>query len=907
VALDVDENGRLFVAEFPEYNAFANKQPQGRGRIVLLEDTQGTGRYDRRTVYADNVDYAVALGCWDGGVYVGAPPDLLYLKDSRGDGHADIHRVVYTGFGKDQAGEGMINSFRWGLDNRYHISTSLDGGELRPGNKPDAKPLSVRGSNLLLDPRKDALELTSGGGQFGMSLDDWGRTFICDNSNPYGTMMYDSRYLARNPHLEAVAPAVSIAPRARSIALHRVSVAEPWRALKYRQRGEPEGPDYFTGGSGITVYRGDAYPAEFRGNLFVGDVAYNLVHRARVQPNGVGVTAVPLNQNGEFLASRDNWVRPVNFLNAPDGCLWFVDMYRELIEGAAFVPPEILKHLDVGSGLDRGRIYRIAPNGFKGRPAPRLGEASTAELVALLEHANAWHREAASRLLYQRQDLKAIPLLEDLAAVSPSALARAHALHALDGLRALALRQVLNGLNDPAPRVREHSVKLAEKFVFEPAIRSRLEAMTGDPDAMVRYQLAFSLGALPGSTPASALARLARRDGGDSWMRLAILSSSSGCAGDLFRLLLADVGQGRQLLAALAAQVGAANQAADLAVVVQQMAGLIERDKALAGHLVLQLVSKQPGVARGFTEPAGRKMAALLASLIAQAKETAGDDTKPIADRVAAVHVLASAVLEDVKSLLTTLLESRQPPQVQVAAIETLARSSEPGVAGVLLEAWKGFSPSVRATATETLLSRPVWVKAFLDAVEKNQVERADIDPARLELLKQHPDRQLKERAVRLFAGTGLARRSEVVAAYQKALHIAGDAGRGKMVFKQNCSACHQLEGVGQAVGADLKAIRTRGMAAVLLNTLDPNREVLPKYLVYVLDTTNGRTVTGMISSETAASVTLRRADGMEVTVPRRQIAQLRSTGLSYMPEGLEKQIDVAAMADLLAYLNSVK
>ena len=164
----------------------------------------------------------------------------------------------------------------------------------------------------------------------------------------------------------------------------------------------------------------------------------------------------------------------------------------------------------------------------------------------------------------------------------------------------------------------------------------------------------------------------------------------------------------------------------------------------------------------------------------------------------------------------------------------------------------------------------------------------------------------MRARAGRLFAAPQ-ARRQDVVAAYQKALQLKGDPGRGKEVFKAQCSTCHRLEGVGQQVGADLAAIRDRGLDAVLLNILDPNREVMPQFLSYVLVTTTGRVLTGMIAAETANSLTIRQPDGREETVLRIHIDELRSTGLSYMPEGLEKQIDVPAMADLLAYLNSIK
>src|SRR5205823_965882 len=136
-------------------------------------DTDGDGVYDKSTLFADNVPTAVAVTCWNGGVYVGSPPDLLYLKDTDGDGKADVRRVVFTGFGLDRNGESMLNSFRWGLDNRIHVATNGAGGDVRRADDPKARPVSVRRQGFLLDPRSETFTLTGGGGQHGMSMDDW--------------------------------------------------------------------------------------------------------------------------------------------------------------------------------------------------------------------------------------------------------------------------------------------------------------------------------------------------------------------------------------------------------------------------------------------------------------------------------------------------------------------------------------------------------------------------------------------------------------------------------------------------------------------------------------------------------------------------------------------------------------
>ena len=930
VAVDFDEDGRLYVAEFPEYNQYAEANSQGgggrpgpsaRGCLRMLEATDGDGVFDKSTLFAGDVPVATAVACWDGGVYVGSPPDLLYLKDTDGDGKADVRRVVLTGFGTDKAGEGMINSFRWGLDNRFHVSTSLDGGSVRRGDQPGAKPVAVRGHVLLLDPRTETFELTGGGGQHGMSLDDWGRTYVCGNSDPFHLVMYDSRYIARNPYLKAPAAAVNIAPAGKYTKLHRLSPVEPWRVLRTRLRsqglvpgsdegGAPSG--FFTGGTGVTVYRGDAFPAEYHGNLFVGDVSNNVIHRAIPEPQGVLVMARSAEADREFLASRDCFFRPVQMANAPDGCLWVVDMCRELIEGAAFLPPQILQHMDVARGIDRGRIWRIAPEGHR-RRVPKLGRATTPELVALLEHPDGWHRDTASRLLYQRQDRSAVGSLRRLAAGSQRPIGRAHALSALAGLGALEPADVLAALADPEPRLRAHALRLAEPFGRDRvSIQQRLAEMVDDPDPMVRYQLAFSLGALPGPKAAPALAALAKRDGADRWMRVALLSSVTGCTGTVFQRLAGDAGfrdsaYGRAFLTDLVGQTGAPDRPADLRAILEALDGPLAGHQAFCRALVRALLEANSAASRPqLAGVAGGRVRAILDGLLAESRATAVDEQKSAGARAAAVGSLRFAPLSDVQAILTDLLAPRHPLAVQTAAIETLSRFDDAQVPAILLRAWRELSPKLRARAAETLFTRPTWVNAFLDAVESGTVGRADVEPARLELLKSYPDPRVRARAARLFAAAQ-PRRQDVVAAYQKALQLKGDPRRGKEVFKAQCSTCHRLEGVGQQVGADLSAIRDRGLDAVLLNILDPNREVMPQFLSYVLVTTSGRVLTGMIAVETANSLTIRQPDGHEETVLRNQVEELRSTGLSYMPEGVEQQIDVPAMADLLSYLNSVK
>jgi putative membrane-bound dehydrogenase-like protein len=922
VAIDFDEHGRMYVVELPEYNGYAVAGFKAKGSIRLLEDTDRDGTYDKATMFAEGLDYPTAVGCWDGGVFVGAAPDLLYLKDTDGDGKSDEQKVIFTGFGKDKAGEAHLNSFRWGFDNRIHFSTNLSGGDIRTPDQKEGR--SVRGRGMIFDPRDPTdFELTSGGGQHGLSMDDWGRKFVCSNSVPAQTLMYDDRYLARNPLVQPPAAAVDIAPGGKHTRLFRISPEEPWRALrtKLRSTGRFRGSDeggkpfgFFTGATGITIYRGDAWPVEYRGNLLVGDVANNLIYRATLDPKGVGLVANRADEGQEFLASRDIWFRPVQLANAPDGTLFVMDIYRELIEGAAFLPPEFVKYIDPVSGNDLGRIYRLAPKGFE--PATvntNLADLSTTQLVLLLEHPNGWHRDTASRLLYQKQDRSAVSALIELAQNSKSAVGRMTALHTLHGLNSLEATYLGPALSDADPRVIIQALRLSESFPRSPTLLALMEELVDHSNAEVRYQLAYTLGAMKPRDRVRLLTSLARSNFEDTWFRVALQTSLFDGADAVFDALVQDKGflatkNGHAFLLLLAEQIGTKGRKDELAVMMQTLQRLPDTDQAFAQRLVEVLVARQKGEARAaILAAADGKAGEILAGMLRDAEDLASNFEGPLEARVQAIHSLRLASFGDVSELLTGLLDLNQPSSVQSAVLKTLGAYQDKRVATVVLRGWRGYSPSVRAEATETLLSRAVWVAAFLDAVESGTVKQSDLDPARIVLLKRHPDKDIAKRASHLFESNVLNERRKVVDAYQGALTLDANTTRGKQIFKKTCSACHRLEDVGTQVGADLTAIRNRGMAAVLLNVLDPNREVKPQFHTYVANTEDGRVIAGMIQTETANSLTIRRVDGTTVVLQRSEVEDLQSTGLSFMPEGLEKQITLQQMADLLSYLDSIR
>jgi putative membrane-bound dehydrogenase-like protein len=915
IAIDFDEDGRMYAVEYAEYNAYAATRPHGHGAIRRLEDRDGDGRYDHSTPFAENVPWASGVCCYDGGVYVTATPDLLYLKDTDGDGKADIRERVLTGFARDPSGEALANGLHWGLDHRIHLSASSAGGLIRRADRPDDKPVSARNLGVALDPRTREWALTGGGGEYGVAFDDWGRKLVCEASNPIQQVMYDSRYVARNPAVLAPFGSLSITPDGKYTQLFRISPIERWRIAREQMRQRQLGggsreqgivSNIFTSGTGITVYRGDAFPAAYQGNVFVGEVANNLVYQARLEPNGVPFKATRVHERVEFLASKEVWFRPVFLAGGPDGCLYVVDMYRELIEGATFMPDELVKQLDPSAGVDRGRVYRVAPEDFKRPKAPRLSRASTAELVAMLASPDGWHRDTASRLLYERRDRAAIAPLRNLAASASSARARLHALYSLAAHGALTPAEVVRALHDPQPELRENAAILAERFAGDDDVLKAMASLCDDPEVRVRCQAAYSLGYFPQPRATKLLVRLAERDGTDPWVGLGILCSSAGRAGALFAAL-AEQSSGRAsagigaILGRLTEQIVAAKQAEDIARVIDVVNGLPATDNDVGSMVIARLMaSPSAGTA---APPLSGRSALLWRQVVAVAKRTASDEKATERNRVAAVATLALTPLGEARETFQQLLEPRQSEAVQLAVVKHLARYREPEVAELLLGLWPSLSPRVRSSAVEILLSRASWATAMLEAVLGQRLARAEIDGERRQRLQLFPDAGVRQLAQRILTDEPTSMPAEVVARYRDALHLAGDVARGRETFRKNCSSCHELEGFGKRLGADLHAVGDRGADAVLLNILDPNREVKPNYLVYIVSTADGQILTGLVSGETPTSLAITQADGTSKTVLRSEIEEMRNTGRSFMPQGLEKEISVPEMADLLAYL----
>ncbi len=492
-----DADGRLYVVEMRGY-PFPEESPSGN--VIRLEDRDHDGRFESRSVFLAGLSWPTGIVPYKDGVFVAVAPEILYAQDTDGDGAADLKKVMFSGFGTENV-QGLLNGLLWGPDGWIYGVTSSNVGTIVNRSRPEAAPVSVRGRDFRFKADGSAFEAVSGGGQFGHAFDDWGHRFTCNNSNHVRQIVLPSHYLERNPALIPPAVVLDIAAEGPAAPVYRISPPEPWRVVRTRQRAadpvlsrrlpptELFATGFFTSATGITIYRGSSYPAEYRGNVFVGDVGGNLVHRKDLRALGATFIASRADANVEFLASTDNWFRPVNFANTPSGTLLILDMYRETIEHPSSIPEPIKRHLDLTSGKDRGRLYELCYSGALARRRPNLGNAPSALLVKHLADPDAWWRETAQRLLFERQDRSQVGMLRAMVSDRDSALGRLHALWTLELLGALDAEAIALGLADPEPRIREQAIRLAEpRLKHEPAL---LRAPAG------RYERPRSHGPIP--------------------------------------------------------------------------------------------------------------------------------------------------------------------------------------------------------------------------------------------------------------------------------------------------------------------------------------------------------------------------------------------------------------------------
>lgn len=900
IAFDWGTDGELWVVEMADY-------PDGDGgRIVRLTDKDGDGRYDRREVFLDGVALVNGVMAWRKGVLVSASPEVFYAEDTDGDGRCDSRTTLFSGFSRSNP-QHLMNGFVWGLDGWVHAGG--EEGQVAIAFGDEGKSVTLRG-DFRFDPDRLAIESESGRTQFGRARNDFDDWFGSTNSDPGFQVTLPERYLVRNPHLAAPSPQqpVSETPGATSVYPSSPTL-ERFNDLNKAGR--------FTSACGFSIYRDDLLGEAYRGNSFVAEPVHNLVHREVVARNGTRWISrrAESEASSEFFRSSDPWSRPAMTRTGPDGAIWIADMYRAVIEHPEWIPDEREAQLELHAGNDRGRIYRVVPADRPLRSIPRTKEMSVEELVREMGSSNGTARDMAQMALMWRGDDVARPGLERLAAEAERPAVRVQALSALSSLNVLSDEAIRNAMLDGDAEVRRFAVRVAEARLHESTeVRAALASLCDDPSERVRMQVAFSLGEMPSGSGGDSLASIAVRDGADPEFRAAVFSSATDDLGGFVESLTARIADVplEVSIEALTLATATADETAtkrllavllapteDAALRLRQVQTLVELDRALR--------RRSSSLVR-FRESADEALRDVLAGVdaIAEfARGRAADPEAPISERTTSVSLLATLGGSEETQRLESLLAPDVPSELQSAAIDALLLSSPNKASERIFAAWKDLAPASQATAIERLVAVRAGRKSLLQAIASSKLPAAAIDAARRQSLLADDDDEIRELAASALGGPSDEERGRVLERYRPALEMSADAARGAGLFDRQCASCHRLRERGHDVGPDLAALSDRSPEAMLIAILDPNRAVEKKFMGYIAVGSDGRTHQGLLASQAGESVELLAADGKRTKLLASELETLKSSDLSLMPAGFEKDLTPQDLADLIAYLRS--
>ncbi len=966
-----DEDGRLLVSELHGYNLEGHLDvqelnrsgvldravrripaaPEARraaerdtfGRVKLLEDTDGDGRMDRASLWADRLPPCYGLLAVRGGVVVACAPDIVFLADRDGDGEAEVRETLFTGFGRGALERG-INTPRPGLDNWIWFGRG-HGGEIT-GARLDA-PVPIGNTDFRIRGDGTAIEPVTGGtGTFGITFTDFGDRFLITGGNhAYFATPLPHRALLRNPFVPSPGADANASTHDR---IFPISAPHPWRLqrsqdpawVRFYGSREATASGYFTSACGPVIYRADAFPPEYHGSHFSCEPQNNLVHRCIPERDGAGyrLRRPAGDEEREFLASSEKWFRPTGLFVGPDGALWIVDMYREIIEDYSAIPRFLQQQYGLVRGMDRGRIWRVVHESTPAIESPRLGAATIAELVEHTGHPNAWWRETAQRLLVERGDPAAAPLLSERVRTGRTPQSRLHALATLDGLGALGAGDIRAGLDDASWGVRRHALRLAGEWLDrDGAVLDRVIELAADGDASVRLQAALTLGDSRDERAIAALAEIATRRGDERWVAAAVASSAATTAPALIERIVA-AGHDRARLAGevldlLSQTVGARGEHREIARLLGALAarGLDAtiQERCLGG-LETGLRRGAPG---GFDDASGlRALTILLESpdgavrdrafavvgalsldgapflerAFARAASAAIDETLDLAERLASLRLLANAPFDVKRSACEGLLEPRQPDSLQLGAVAALASSDDAGVGPALLARWRRYTPALRAAVLDAVFARSSRLPALLDAFDSGEVEVAALSALQRSRLTENESEEIRRRAVGVLGDArGTRPGPDVYERFAAALERSRSPERGAALFEQHCLPCHRVGDRGHEVGPDLASERERADETLLDDILAPSTQITAGYSAYVVTTRDGRAVSGVLANESATSVTLRAERGVEETILRRSIRTFTVSPVSLMPDNLATLLSPADVADIIAYLRS--
>jgi putative membrane-bound dehydrogenase-like protein len=934
IAMNWDERGRLWVCETVDYpNAM---QPEGAGhdRIRICEDTDGDGRADKFTVFADKLSIPTSLTFANGGVIVLQAPDTLFLRDTDGDDVADERKVLFTGWKTNDTHAGPSN-LQYGLDGWIYAMVGYAGFEGEVGGEQH----NFRQGFFRFKPDGSKLEFlrNTNNNSWGVGFSEEGILFgSTANGNPSEYMPIANRYY------EAVRGWSSSVLGGIAETAKYYPITEKVRQVDHHGN--------FTAAAGHALYTARTYPREYWNRTsFVTGPDGHLAATFVISPRGSDFKS---KNSWNLFASDDEWTAPIVAEVGPDGHVWISDWYNYIVQHnptpAGFKNGKGNAYETDLRDKKHGRIYRVVYTAAKDSPALSLADASPAKLVETLGNDNFFWRRHAQRLLIERSKSDVVPALVELVqnqqvdeiGLNPAAI---HALWTLRGLGALdnkelARRVASAGLGHPSsgvvkatidvlPRSAEFARMLLDSRVFE------------HEDGQVKLAAVLALAEMPEDMAADAIVSLTQREDyqNDRWLPDALVAAA---AAQNRSFLFAAIHQGKkpsQLLLKSASIVGEHfGRGADPAAVT-----LLRDLRPTANREVLGGVLA--GVSKGWPKDSGLKLStdqeeSLVAAfkllsaeqhspLIALAKRwntraleaysteiaksllvQLQDDKASENERIAAaVQLIEFRPLDEKAAMpLLDLITPRTSPEFAAGLFDALRGSENPLVGEEIVVRLAQWTPAVRPGAFRALLAKPDWTQALITAAEQGQVRLGDLALDQKQALAAHPDKKLAERAKRLLAsGGGLpsADRQKVLEELMPLIKRQGDPANGKQVFTKQCAKCHMHSGEGNKIGPDLTGMAVHPKIELLTHIIDPSRSVEGNFRVYTVATSEGRVLTGLLLSESKTSVELADAEGKKHALQREDIDELIASPKSLMPDGFEKQVSADELVNLLEFL----
>lgn len=912
VAMTIDEMGRFWITESFEY---PRREPgKGRDRIKVLEDTDGDGKCDKVTVFAEGLNIPSGIAVGHGGVWVANAPDILFMQDTDGDLKADKIEVVVTGFGRDDTHE-LPNSLTWGPDGwLYGLNGVFNPSRIEYRGKTYEFTCALFRIHPMTRDFEVFCEGTSN--PWGVAFDPDGSAFISACVIDHLWHLVETGYYHRQG-----GPYPPFTWKIESIVKHKHQKAAY---------------------CGITWFDSDAYPPEYRDRLYMGNIHGGCINVDEVTRDGATYFGKP---NDDFLTANDAWFMPVVQKTGPDGCLYILDWYDRYhcYQDANRDP----------AGIDRlkGRLYRVRYNETPRAKPFDLSKESDEELVARLGSPNVYYRELAQRILSERvMAREGHPLVARLLqlAVDGSAPAkqRRHALFVVAASGKLNDEQYATLLSHSEAWVRAWGVRIAgnQHKVGAPTLQT-ITKLANDPSPDVRLQVAIASNKVTGLDAQELLMQVAAASGEDVlipkvvWQNLLPhLASDAGKA-----VAIASRDDKRQTKGVIAL----------LPRMVDRVLAEARPDADLLGRLVSLLVeggdSCRESAERCFdilaskmqtgeiSKEEGQRVRDSLASVIERVRKRGGEDSlyapatlvaamgmdndsllevvdwvtdskRPDKVRTGALRVLISRGVKDSGALAVKLLGDKTSSKgLRQEVIRLLTTSGDPTIGPGLAAAYDGQEADLRPQLIELLTSRAAWSMALIDAVKDGKIPASVVNSNQVRKMLQTKDEELTSRVTQVWGSVRLERdpaRDEVIASVRKLLRERkGDPHKGIAVYNKVCGQCHKLYGEGQEVGPDITLNGRSSFEQLLSNVFDPSRTIGPSYQARTVVTGDGRILTGLLAEDNERRVVLKVQGGKQEIIPRDDIEELAISPLSLMPEGLEKQVTEEELVDLFAYL----